>query len=220
MKPLWITAYSASHYPLFQKHFKPSFDTFFAPRFDLKVRKIKGNPGKFGEKAFNEMGVKAMTEVLEIIKQHIGRFVIVTGCDFRFYEDFYGELKQEVFCKDLVGIFDVYGPLCGDFMAYKVTPKIIALYEWMIKYDRMFPNQQFTFNAGIRSQGIHAGQLSHDFWTVGMELPKSTIWNPGTAVNPPPAIKLHHGNFAVGADNKLALLDLVMKKVYENTPKM
>ncbi len=214
MKPLWLTGYSTTHSPLFLQHFKPSFDKYLAHHFELHVRKIEGNPGKFGEASFNDWGRREMGAVLGLLKKNMGRIVVSTGADFHFYEDFFPQLKPLLHYKELVGIYDMYQMICGDFAAFVVTDKILNLYQWMIDNDARFPNQQFTFNAGIKTLKIDAAVLSGDFYTVGMST-SGQVWNPGEPVDPPSTIALHHGNFTVGAENKLALLDAVEARVLE-----
>jgi hypothetical protein len=203
-KWLWLTAHSDSHKEMYEKHFLPSFNDHLAKHCELSTRVLPYYAGSFGEDAFNEMGRESVAYTAGVIRQNIGRHMVVSGCDFRFYKDFMAEIEDALKGRDLVGLNDIYGPVCGDFLAFVASEKIVALYEWIVANDRQYGNEQWTLNAGIKSLGLSVAMLPETFWTVGMQ----GGWQ-GSAVSPPKDLRLHHANFTIGAANKLLLLDAV-----------
>jgi uncharacterized Zn-binding protein involved in type VI secretion len=53
------------------------------------------------------------------------------------------------------------------------------------------------------------------YWTAGMQ--GTGVWQKGDHVAPPKDICLHHANFTIGAENKMALLDAVQAAVAGDT---
>jgi hypothetical protein len=211
-KWLWLTAHSASHKEMYKKHFLPSFNQHLAKHCQLSTRVLPYYAGSFGEDAFNEMGRESVAYTAAVIKENIGRHMVVSGCDFRFYQGFMPEIDGALEGCDIVGLNDIYGPVCGDFLAFVASEKIVALYEWIVANDLQYGNEQWTLNAAIKALGFSVTLLPETFWTVGMQ----GGWS-GGAVNPPKDISLHHANFTIGAENKMALLDAVQAAVAADT---
>jgi len=206
MTPLWLTRYSKTHAEMVTSHFSPSFQACGIDKaFDLRLVEENYNAGEFGTHNFNEWGRIVMGMNLDLFKKNIGNIVVVSGCDIRFYADISKDIFAVVEKYEFAAIHDVFVPACGDFNAFKVTPRIIDLFVWIIENDSKFRNQQWTLNAGLRVMGIQLFSFGTDYWTVGMSN-GGKIWQPGDPVLPPPTIKMHHANFAVGVVNKLLLL--------------
>ena len=209
MKPTWNTAYSDAHRPLFEKHFLPSWkEQGMNNDFTLQVEEVEVG-GHFGSKEFNEYGTRMMFNTLERIKKMEGQLIVFSGCDMRFYAPIADDILNRMAQAELVVLWDAI-MMCGDFMAYVVTPRIIELYELMIATDRNYPNQQFTFNYALQHLKIACSILGNDYWTVGMSN-KSTVWGLGQEVNPPENMKLHHANYTIGSENKMKLLDKALQ---------
>lgn len=217
MKPILFTAYSDSHAQLFDKHFLPSFQqTGLDKKWELETFHLDRIGGTFGTVTFNARMMEIMIAFREVLKRIPGQTVITCGCDIRFYQDFTDEVLVEMKKHELVSIDDNYGLACCDFFAFKVSPRIISLYDWVIQNDRMFTNNEFTFNHGIMELGIHLKMLPIEFYTVGLTN-GGNVWLPGDPVNPPTDMKLHHANFTLGVEDKMALLDSVLE--YQSRPK-
>jgi hypothetical protein len=58
----------------------------------------------------------------------------------------------------------------------------------------------------LRARGLTAGLLPDRYWTVGQT---GRHWNPCDPVRPPSDLLMHHANWTVGVENKMALLELV-----------
>lgn len=207
-KWLWIMGHSDSHRAMYEKHFLPSFNKYLAPHCELQTRVLTYYAGSFGEDAFNEMGRESVAYTANILRQNIGRHIVASGCDLRFYRDFMADIEAALAGAELAGINDIYGPICGDFLAFVCSERIVALYDWIAANDRQYGNEQWTLNAGIRALGINAVMMPDTFWTVGHQ--GTGIWKKGDPVHPPKGICLHHANFTIEVENKMALLDAVM----------
>ena len=208
---LWLTAASDSHTPMLMKHFLPSWGRHLEPHSELQCEPLAGHCGSFGEDAFNEMGRKSVLRMVRKVRENEGRPMIVSGCDFHFYADFIAEVEAALEGHDLVGLNDVYGPVCGDFLAFNASAKIADLFAWIHAHDPAFPNEQYTLNAAIAALGLQARLLPDTFWTYGLE--GRGTWSFGQPVHPPAGMRLHHANFTIGAENKMALLDAVAEAV-------
>jgi len=212
MKPwLWLTACSPSHQDMMDRHFLPSFKKYLEADCELSIRKIDYHCGNFGEASFNEMGRKGVSILADEIRKNIGRQMVSSGCDFRFYSSFMPEVERTLIGHEMVGINDVYGPVCGDFLAFTASEKIASLFDWIGLNDHNFPNEQWTLNEGIKQLGIAVALLPDRFWTFGLQY--GSPWEFGMDVSPPINLALHHANFTIGSKNKEALL----QAVYERT---
>jgi hypothetical protein len=206
---LWLTAFSPSHQGMMESHFLPSFQKYLEADCSLSIKKLDYHCGNFGEASFNEMGRKQVHILADEVRKNLGIKMVVSGCDFRFYSSFMPEVEHALVGHDIVGINDVYGPVCGDFLAFTASERIASLFDWIAIHDHHFPNEQLTLNAGIQNLGISVALLPDRFWTFGLQY--GTPWEPSMEVLPPVNIALHHANFTIGSKNKEALL----KAVYE-----
>jgi hypothetical protein len=210
MKPIHLVAYSETHAPLFKKHFLPSYvDHGINRAFDIQEIHIDRISGEFGSDIFNEWMLKMMADFRNFLASHMGQTILSTGVDMRFYADISEEVLEAVEEHEFVSINDNYGLWCADFMVFKVTDRIISLFDWAIRNDRYYANNEFTLNHGTMELGIDVHLLHDDYFTVGLNN-GGVAWNPGDPVNPPETMKLHHANFTVGAENKMKLLDAVL----------
>jgi hypothetical protein len=211
---LWLTACSSSHQGMMDRHFLPSFGKYLEEDCELNIRKLDYHCGNFGEASFNEMGRKGVRVLADEVRKNIGRRMISSGCDFRFYSSFMPEIDRALVGSEMVGINDVYGPVCGDFLAFTASEKIASLFDWIGLHDHNFPNEQWTLNAGIQQLEISTNLLSDRFWTFGLQ--SGTPWECGMPVFPPMNLALHHANWTIGAENKEALLQAVYERFLEN----
>jgi hypothetical protein len=211
---LWLTACSPSHQGMMDSHFLPSFGKYLEADCELSIRKIDHYCGNFGELAFNEMGREGVRILANRIRENLGRCMVSSGCDFRFYSSFMPEVEHALVGHEIVGINDVHGPICGDFLAFTASEKIASLFDWVGLNDHHFPNEQWTLNAGILKLGISANLLSDRFWTFGLQ--SGIPWECGMDVLPPMNLALHHANWTIGSKNKEALLQAVYDRTLQN----
>ncbi len=217
MKPAILTSYSESHAPLFREHFMPSFfSTGMDRSFDIFDLHVESPQGKYGTHEFNSYTHGLMVEFLEFMRSRPGSVIIHAGCDIRFYQDISKEILAGVEEHELLAIDDNFGLACCDFFAFKVTERICGMYEWAISNDHLFPNNEFAFNHAMRGIGIKNKILPIEYYTVGLTN-GGKVWTPGHPVNPPKGMKLHHGNFTIGVENKMILMDAVLN-CHSNIP--
>jgi len=209
MKPLILTAYSKSHESLFFEHFYPSLqETGMRRKVDIMIPTIDKQQGEFGESIFNAYMKRLMERFMDILEQQEGRLVIHCGCDMRFYQDIIPEIEEKAAQYELVSIDDNYKFLCADFFAFIVTPRIIEMYRKTIEIEKFAANNEIAFNHVMQEMRMNTLALGHEYWTVGLSN-GGVRWNQGDHVEPPHGMKLHHANFTVGGENKMALLNLV-----------
>jgi hypothetical protein len=63
----------------------------------------------------------------------------------------------------------------------------------------------------MKNWNARAGYLDNRFFTVGVQLGKR--WHPGMEISVPENIIMHHANWTVGVENKMALLKHVREIV-------
>jgi hypothetical protein len=153
------------------------------------------------------MGRKQVRILADEVRNNLGRKMVLSGCDFRFYSSFMPEIERALIGHEIVGLNDVHGPVCGDFLAFTASEKIASLFDWIGLHDHHFSNEQWTLNAGIQNLGISTTLLPDRFWTFGLQ--HGIPWEPGLEVFPPVNLALHHANWTIGAQNKEALLQAV-----------
>lgn len=136
--------------------------------------------------------------------------IIFIDADIQFFKDPLPIINEILNEHDLTGHHDIYVPICCGFMAVKPTPSTISLFNHISKTVRDWPNDQIALNKNLNM--VKFKSLPNTFWTAGHDTnPK--VWHPGTQINPPNDIILHHGNFTVGLDNKIALMNLVRDRI-------
>jgi hypothetical protein len=216
MRPTILTAYTDTHRPIYEKHFLPSFhESGMSESWDLHVCEIDRPSGKYGTQEFNDYLRELMVKFLEFMAARPGATIIHAGCDIRFYRNVTQDIISGLEKLELLAINDNYGLACCDFFAFKVTDRILDMYQWTIENEGHFPNNEFAFNHYLRQHSVSVGILPVQYWTIGLSN-GGKPWSPGMLVNPPPDIALHHGNFTIGADNKIALMDAVLACVRQN----
>ncbi len=225
-KPLWIVPYSDTHEALFRKHFERSFDELkLNDHFELLPRHIDWN-ATYAEPGFNPGYREEIGYMAETFEENPGRLIVSSGCDFHFYRADILELIQKALAApaELACIMDSGDDLCTCFFAAVSTPSICYfLREWEKenpepKWIRM-PDGQPRFNMVIRNLGIRVARLPDIFWThgrAGMGPDVDPVWKGDDITelpSPPKDIVLHHGNFTVGAANKMRLLSEIERRL-------
>jgi DNA-directed RNA polymerase subunit F len=206
---------------MFEKHFAPSLRT---SRLNFSVRLLpqKSATGAFQSDGFQATCLAKVGYILEVLAANLGgEPFIFSDVDVRFYGDPTADLLgllqgsgRGAAGGDSDILFQDDGPAgaCTGFMVMRPTPRVLEYWrkvaEWMRDTNQL---DQDAANRLLETHFAPAwGLLPERYWTVGR---KGGVWKPGDPVNPPADLLVHHANWTVGIENKLALLEAVRSAV-------
>lgn len=184
--------------------------------FDLIVLPLPASTPTFGDAGMNNARIRQL-RVIQGIFNHATIFgTVISGCDFRFY--------RKITAQELIpesGIYmtkDAENVFCTDLIAatkYNWDEGILDLWIRATELGS-FSDDQVALNWAIKAMDFPVKTLAPDrFWNLGAapDLVRCP-WQPGDLVpEPPEGMAMMHGNFTIGVENKLALLEAVRLKV-------
>lgn len=200
--------YTPSHNGMFEKHFAPSLRT---SRLNFSVRLLpqQSATGAFQSDGFQATCLAKVGYILEVLAANLdGEPFIFSDVDVRFYGDPTADLMQLFGDSDILFQDDGPAGACTGFMVMRPTPRVLEYWrkvaEWMRETNQM---DQDAANRLLETPFAPAwGLLPERYWTVGRN---GVCWKPGDPVAPPADLMVHHANWTVGIENKLALLEAV-----------
>jgi hypothetical protein len=201
--------YSATHRPLLEQHFLPSIP----PGFDVVLRRT-AQVCASGEYMSENWGNAVMSKnllILEAIEQEPSPFVW-SDVDVRFY-DFRPEDLAEAMVGGPKGLWDVrcqqdHTVFCTGFMFIRPNQATAELFKRALDSIPLCNDDQRAFNEFALPQMMASGSQ-----IAVSKLPHERYWNTDPAGDgqvPHGEIAIHHGNWVVGIDRKMALLDSVL----------
>ena len=212
--PLWITGYDSRFEEIAQKHFFPSFEKcYMQHQFDLVVHKIEAPFGSYGQEQYNASYAKEMDFVLDLMQRNRDRIVIWSDIDLHFYRSPMDHIKETISRYDLSCQMDSPDVHCTGFMYFWCAQKIINFfYLWRaLNQKGGWQSAQDSFNEAIKqSPNLVVQKLPKQFYTHGLDT--SEVWDGKDITKLPKRPKdciLHHGNWTIGLENKMALMDTI-----------
>jgi hypothetical protein len=153
---------------------------------------------------------KTMHRKIDYIIQYLEEMseadiMIHADVDIKFYKPF----KQDI--EALLGDYDIAfqndgNCLCMGFFAARKSQRLIDLMRSVKNNIAKYGNDQYAMNALIAASGLKFGVLPPRYYSFGA-LNSCTNWNVTIqSFNVPKDIILHHANWTVGVDNKIALI--------------
>jgi hypothetical protein len=202
--------YTPSHRGLFEEHFVPSLPKCLtADNFGARPLPQQSATGAFQSDGFQATCLAKVGYILEVLAANLGgEPFIFSDVDVRFYGDPTADLMTLLGDKDMLFQDDGPGGACTGFMIMRPTPRVIEFWRMVAKWMR--EGNQLDQDAANRVLETKLAPsfalLPERYWTVGRN---GKVWEPGQPVNPPHDLMVHHANWTVGVENKLALLDAV-----------
>lgn len=198
-------SYSDSHRLLLERHFLPSIP----PGFDVVLRKHKQlcPSGVFNSNGWDAAMEEKVRFRLDAIENETEPFILC-DVDIRFYNFGVGEALAWAASADLL-CQDDGAELCSGFMILRRSPLVRDLFLRVLSTLRNVGREQPALNVAIQSMfAFRAGKLPRDrFWTAGLV---DGVWDGQAPITPPaPSMVMHHANWAMGVERKLAMLDAV-----------
>lgn len=222
-----------SHRRLVEQHFVPSIPPSLVLRElrEFPQPSVSNNPyvtvdssGVFDAAGFNEAVVRKVDHIIEVIRDRLalGRLqpFVYSDVDVRFYAADIGErLAADLGEHDIAFQDDGPGALCTGFMVMRACDATLRLFE--LARDVMIKDKghdQDAVNKVLRDDGANPvcswRMLDQVYFSVGQTYDTAEgRWLPGCPIFVPPGIRVHHANWTVGIDNKLALLEAVRERV-------
>lgn len=202
--------YSPSHRPLMERHFLPSIPI----DCDVVLRRISQAcpSGVYHSDGW----ASAMAEKIYFIKESIfdgHEPLVYSDVDVRFYGSFIADALDCLGDADLAIQDDGEGGLCSGFFVLRPGRHTYRLLQRSLELVPEHGCDQPAMNAAIKemqaSNRIEVVTLPGRYWTHGRAF---GIWDGSTVIEPPADLLVHHANWCVGLDRKMALLDMVAKQ--------
>ena len=214
------THYSDTHQELYKDFFLNSLRNLYSKK-QLPIRALNHEQttehGTFMEPGWLEAMYFKILVVLKAIEECEGGWFIFADCDINFYKPFLKDLEHEIKNKDIVCQQD-RGTLCAGFFACKANKKTKALWSQIKSTFRSFPGSGDQTALNYFKDQVDYGFLDKEkYYSVG-NFPEgtnnlTTVWDNKTNIVPPRNILLHHANYVVGTENKIALLEMIRKNI-------
>ena len=214
----FISVFSESHRILKDEWLLPSI----TEDFDLDIRFCPDEGGAFMEENWTKSVMFKTRTVIDVIKENWGEVFVYSDVDIQFFAPVQDILLRCLEEYDIVcQRDDPAGYLCSGFCAMKANRKVLKLYEIVYECAKIEKRDQLAFNRNLRmsqrrklvyflKQGVwpcRYAYLPDIFYGGGTITGKH--WVPGMDLPVPEGIVMHHANYVVGVEQKIAQLKYV-----------
>lgn len=197
--------------------------------------------GSYGDTSFRS-AVRGKVDMIErAIERNWGRVFVVADVDIQFFGPIADLVLDAIQEKDMVTQTDGPTGHCCGFMVIRandITRAFISRIQAMLEYDR-FLTEQPAFNSALKEFELRTGFLPDIFFGPGsflytrgvrtthdafpsswlrVENPTHPVWVPGSELMVRQNIVMHHANYTIGVENKIAQLEHVQKVVEDRCP--
>jgi len=220
--PTMITFYTPSHTVLYDHYFLPSFNqSKLNNYYQLQVAQFpqECDQASYMASGWNSTMMRKVDLILETIKSHYGEIFVYADVDIQFFRGF----NANVFLKDHDIVFQrnqrKNKRVCAGFFIAKANEAVYNL--WQSVKDQMLQDHklddQEPLNRALRDHNLRNhnlnlnlkwGLLANSFFNPALYT-GAKRWTPGVELVLPARIILHHANWTVGLENKIAQLDYV-----------
>jgi len=213
-------------YSFYSKDYGEMWDRYFVPSIPKSLELVKVEVPEsldrvlYGEGRFWEMSKFRTEQRIRIIRENLGKSILITGCDMMFFGNPVALLERELKKVDFLAPDDSSNTteivLCTDFEALNCTPEMLSWHEFL---DKVTGNQDDQAFLNKYRDRVKWKVLPRDlFWNIGLN--RFWQWNQGEVIPKiPENILYFHANYTIGKENKLALLAGVSQKVSERKAK-
>ena len=213
--------YTPSHKVLLDEWFLPSMQDDFELILECYDQSCKD--GDFMKDGWIETMLHKVDLVIRGIEENWGGFFVHSDVDIQFFRPIGAVIIKLMEGKDMVIQKDhPRGLSCAGFFACRGNKKTLALWQ---EIRRRLSDKEYMKN----HPGTHDQQelknltiLSNPYGIIWEFLPTTFLnggtltgkrWNPGDKLSLPSNIYLHHANWTVGIENKIAQLKYVKSLV-------
>jgi hypothetical protein len=215
--------HTASHAVLYEQWFRATLPD----EFDLRpVRCDESEGGSYRDPAWSRAVLAKLDLIERAIEDNPGAPLVYSDVDVQFFAPVRDRLLAGLGDLDIVCQCDDHrGRLCTGFFAARGSDRLAGLWRKVRAHAHQEGRDQRAFNALVREDGqIRAGALPAAFFGAGCGLEPGRDdaalpgnWTPGTPLTVPSDMVMHHANWTVGVDNKIAQLRYVAALRTETT---
>lgn len=206
------TFYSDSHKDIYENFFLESFNSKkLKDDFTLDVTKVdqKSRCGSFGSIGFLQTMIDKIDIIQRAIDENDDKWFVFADCDIQFFDNFYLDILN--YCLDDVDMVaqSDYNSICAGFFIAKANSNFKNFINTVQNNCGSYANDQLCMNH--YQHMINYRLLPTDrYFTIGNI--DGSLWDGSGNFNISEDIKIHHGNYTVGIDNKISLMSLVKDK--------
>jgi len=215
------TMFTESHRRLLYDYFLPSL---IPGEYLLTVEQFPQiGDGTFGTPGFVETLRFTFDVLLGAVYANYGDVFVFSDCDVQFFGLTKNTLKEAVADCDVAIQADRNGSLCTGFFACKANDTMEMVFKKCAEAMRTgcledgtpLPHKRLGDQAAINAyKHLFKWTLldANQFWS-----PRQS-WKPGSELNVPGNMLMHHANWTVGVDNKAAMLRQVSVRGRQREP--
>lgn len=206
-------------YAAYTRNYEKVVTDFFVPslgnQFETHIQLLEGaTGGEYRSDNFAAVLEEKQNMILNAITENWGGVFVVSDVDIQIFKPITEELLEAIEDYDIVCLNDPApkGPdvLCAGFFICRANDLTRSLWELVKKHTRKENREQACFNYIIQhSHRLLGKQIRYNY------LPKSYIngcsssnglWKDGMGFDVPDDIALHHANWTIGIEDKIAQL--------------
>ncbi|CAG7581509.1 MAG: hypothetical protein SLAVMIC_00877 [uncultured marine phage] len=214
-----LTFYSDSHEDLYKEFFLSSYNEHLKDSFELKAKHVTqhSQSGDYGSDGFSETMLEKINHIIESINPEENEPLVFADCDIQFFGDFKEDIVKQLGDMDIKFQNDVVCR-CAGFFVCQQTDKVLTFFEnikkILIKNMRPGVDDQVVINSALQQNlfpNLNHGMLDNKYFTVAM-VTGAQQWT-GQDFTIPPNILTHHGNWTVGMNNKIKVMNYVKNQL-------
>jgi len=200
-----ISVYTDSHRIFKDQWFLPSLQD----HFEKEMFYYADTPGgAYLDATWSHAIVFKVQTIISEIKKNWGNILIYSDVDIQFFAPLTPYITKRINDKDILcQRDDPTNQFCAGFVIMHCNTATLKLYEQTLAACKLEGREQIAFNRMIRCLKIKCGYLPQSFFGGGTFSGK--IWTPGMPLSVPPNPVMHHANFTIGTQNKIAQLEYV-----------
>ena len=210
------TLYTKTHERLIENWFLPTLPD----EFELQLVKGVSTGGNFRTINFKNAVIEKCDMIIAAIQENSGKAFVYADCDIQFFKPMMAFLEEQSQHYDFVcQRDDPWGNVCSGFFVARGSERVLRLWKRVRQCTMREGQDQIAFNRNLGKSmrvGDHMFRVFNrcsyaflpDAFFGGGTL-SGKLWTPGMALPIPKDIVLHHANWTVGVDNKIAQLQYV-----------
>ena len=178
------------------------------------VEHMQAAPTIFREGHWHTIFVKKIDMVIKAVARNMGSVIAVSDVDIQFFRPIAVDLRERIRNYDIMWQNNAckrkwnVEELCGGFMVVKCSKKTLAFFEAayneIVSINHPSVDDQVIYaNMLGRYPQLRFALLPDNYWL------HSQMWSANDKLNIPKDIMIHHANWIVGVEHKLAQLKLV-----------
>ena len=203
--------YTPSHTVLVEEWFLPSLKDDYEVIIDFHKQECP--TGSFMQEGWTKTTIRKIDLLIRAVYENWGKIFIYSDVDIQFFRSTKDIILNLIKDKDLVIQRDSSDrSVCSGFFACRANEKTLKLWQRIRKYmqSNLRISDQPSLNRFIRitnPYNVVWNYLPVEFFGGGTLTGKG--WKIGDKLQVPQNIILHHANFTVGIENKIAQLQYV-----------